>query len=212
MSDFTGAAGPSDASQSLKSRFMPYFKTTEQCSSFPLRFVGARAGIPQQQIRGGIGANHAGDIGGIDDHGSLALQNLDGLGHDLGLRRVESATRLAFARDRDRVVVERPRDADARALQPVGVQETAVAAPGRRRAGASRRIVGIRRSAFENAQQNRRVGDGFRERPGRILIRRDRNHAVAADAAHRRLDARQHVLVRRAQDGARRFRADIRRP
>ena len=35
FSVFTGAAGPSDASHVLKSRFMPYLKTTEQFSSLP---------------------------------------------------------------------------------------------------------------------------------------------------------------------------------
>src|SRR5689334_3268565 len=35
LRDFTGAEGPSDASQLLKSRFIPYFSTTVQFSSEP---------------------------------------------------------------------------------------------------------------------------------------------------------------------------------
>src|SRR5438045_3243865 len=35
VSDLTGAFGPSDASHLLKSRFIPYLKTTEQFSSCP---------------------------------------------------------------------------------------------------------------------------------------------------------------------------------
>src|SRR5262245_65975658 len=36
VSVFAGADGPSDFSQMLKSRFMPYLKLTEQPASFPL--------------------------------------------------------------------------------------------------------------------------------------------------------------------------------
>ena len=43
MSDFTGAAAPSDFSQLLKSRFMPYLSTTEQSSSLPFALL-----IPEQ--------------------------------------------------------------------------------------------------------------------------------------------------------------------
>src|SRR5229473_7447853 len=39
VSDFTGAAGPSEASHWLKSRFMPYLSTIEQSSSLPLAFA-----------------------------------------------------------------------------------------------------------------------------------------------------------------------------
>ena len=36
VSDFTGADAPSVFSHALKSRFIPYFSTTEQSSSLPL--------------------------------------------------------------------------------------------------------------------------------------------------------------------------------
>src|SRR4026207_2169141 len=35
FSVLTGAAGPSDSSHLLKSRFIPYLKSIEQCSSLP---------------------------------------------------------------------------------------------------------------------------------------------------------------------------------
>ena len=63
-----------------------------------------------------------------------------------------------------------------------------------------------------DAEQDRRVRDRFRHRTRRVLVRRDRNHAVAADAAHGRLDAHQHVLVRRAENRSGRFGADVGRP
>src|ERR1041385_1670431 len=39
VSDFTGADGPRVASHALKSRFIPYFRTTEQSLSFPLELL-----------------------------------------------------------------------------------------------------------------------------------------------------------------------------
>src|SRR3954466_10772583 len=39
VNDLSGAAEPSDFSQALKSRFIPYLRTTEQSSSLPLAFV-----------------------------------------------------------------------------------------------------------------------------------------------------------------------------
>ena len=82
---------------------------------------------------------------GIDDHRALLLQDGDGVGDHLRLLGVEAAARVAFARQRHAVDVERARHADARALQAAGVQEFRVVAPGRRRAGAGRRVIRIRR-------------------------------------------------------------------
>ena len=97
-------------------------------------------------------------------------------------------------------------------LRPSAVEELRVVAPRRRRTQAGRRIVRIRRRAFERAEHDRDVAHGLRHRPGGVLVGGDRNHAVAADAADRRLDGGEHVLVGRAQDRPRRFRADVAGP
>ena len=175
-----------------------------------------------------------GNVGGIDDDRALLLEHGDRLLHRLLLIVVQPAapcgcrpsTALAARRlspldrsnarsiggERDAVVEECPRDADARALEAGAVEELRVVAPGRRRAQAGRRIVRIRRRAFERAEHDRDVAHRLRHRPGGVLVRGDRNHAVAADAADRRLDGGQHVLVGRAQDRPRRFRADVAGP
>ncbi len=114
---FTGAAAPSEASHALKSRFMPYLNTTEQSASFPF----ALSSPPQvDQLRKFDSRSLVITLGmsaGSTMIGSLLLQNLDGLGHHLGLRLVQAAPRLARARRRDPLVEERARDADPRALQ-----------------------------------------------------------------------------------------------
>ena len=110
------------------------------------------------------------------------------------------------------IVEERARDADARAFERVGLEVRAVVAVRRRRAGVGGGVVRIGRRAFHRAEQDRGVGDVLRHRPGRVLIGGDRDDAVAAHAADGRLDPREHVLVRRAQDRSRGFGADVRRP
>ena len=49
----------------------------------------------------------------------------------------------------------------------------------------------------------------LRHRARRVLIGGDRDHAVAADAADRRLDADQHGLIGRAEDRAGCLGADV---
>jgi hypothetical protein len=66
--------------------------------------------------------------------------------------------------------------------------------------------------ALRGRQHDRDVADAFGHRPGGILIGGDRDHAVAADAADRRLDAGEHVLIRRAQHRTGCFSADIAGP
>ena len=88
-------------------------------------------------------------------------------------------------------------------IEELRVVVEAVAGRQARRGG---RILRIK--AGDDAEHDRGIGDGPRERAGGVLIRGDRNDAVAADQADRRLDADQAVGRSRAEDRAGRFRAD----
>ncbi len=216
VSDFTGAEAPSVASQALKSRFMPYFRTTEQSLSLPLALFTPEHWPHSAKFCAGILGDDAGDVGRVHDLGALLLEDLDGLGHDARLLRREAvaeapaaapsaATAARRAGKVDVVVVVRARDADARALQSVRSEKARVVAAGRRSAGLGRGVVRVGRGALQRAQHDGGIGDGLRHGPGGVLVRGDGDHAVAADAADRGLDGGQHVLVRRAEDRARGF-------
>ena len=64
---FTGAAAPSDASQPLKSRFMPYFSTDGAVRVLALGAVGARARAPLRKLFFGVAVDDARDVGRVDD-------------------------------------------------------------------------------------------------------------------------------------------------
>jgi hypothetical protein len=81
-----------------------------------------------------------------------------------------------------RVVVERPGDADAGALEGVGVQELRVITVRRRLATVGGRVVRVRRRALERAHQDRRVGDRARHGPRGVLVAGDGDDAPAAHA------------------------------
>ena len=153
---FTGAAGPSEASHALKSRFMPYHSTDEQFGS---RGPLSHAAAPQQEVVLRILIDDARDVG-VDDGRAFFLEHLDRVGHRLGLRLVEAAARFLLSRRRDAVVVVRARDADARALQPFALEERRVVAIRRRLARLGRRIVRIGRRAL----RARRTGSPRRSR------------------------------------------------
>ena len=111
-----------------------------------------------------------------------------------------------------RAVAEQPRahDADARALQPVRIEERRVVAERPARARLRRRVVGV--GAGHRAEDGDRVGDGARHRAGGVLGVRDRHDARAAEQADGRLDADERVVVRRRDDRAVGLRADRRPP
>ena len=50
VSVFTGAAAPSDFSQLLKSRFIPYFSTTEQSSSLPFALLAPEQPFQRRKL------------------------------------------------------------------------------------------------------------------------------------------------------------------
>ena len=139
VSVFNGAAGPSDASHALKSRFIPYLNTIEQFASLPRALSAPEQVFHSMKLFFAIRVEHARNIGGIDDGRALLLQHVDGVGHHLELIGVEAAARFGRSRRRRLRVKERARDADARALQPVGLQVQRVIAIRRRRAPAASR-------------------------------------------------------------------------
>src|SRR5436190_11703520 len=107
----------------------------------PLRMLRAGAVIEEREVVLWILVHVAGDIGGIDDGRSVRLQNSDRIGHRLSLLGVDAATWSAFSWKGHALVVERARNADARAFQSIGVQEFGVVAAWRRRARPGRRII-----------------------------------------------------------------------
>ena len=195
-------------SKALKSRFMPYLKTTEQFSSLPLASLSPAQMAHSRKLFCGSGRRRSGCPPDRRRWRPPASRTRSPP-PSLGLVGVQGRRAAPSRRRRDLVVEEGARDADARALQAVALQERRVVAVRRRRARARRRIVRIRRRAFQHAEHDRGVGHRPRHRAGGVLIGGNRNHAVAADAAHGRLDADQHVLVGRAQDRSRCFGADV---
>ena len=97
-------------------------------------------------------------------------------------------------------------------LSAVGAQQLGVVAAGRRRAHLRRLVIRIWRCAFQRTKHDRDVPDILGHGTWRVLIGGDRNDAVAADAADRRLHRGEHVLVRRTEDRSGRFRADVTGP
>ena len=109
------------ASHALKSRFMPYLKTTEQSASLPLRVARRRRRCPRAgSCRSGSASTTLGMSAGSTTIGALLAS---------GPRspRPSPSPASAFSPPRgsvapggvDLVVEERARDADARALEPV---------------------------------------------------------------------------------------------
>src|SRR5207249_7109775 len=113
----------------LDPRALPPFPT-RRSSDLLLR---ARAVVPREEVLLRIPVDEARYVGGIDDDGALLFQDGDRVGHRFRLFGVETASGRRFTGNGDAVVVERARDADARALQRVGPQELRVVAPRRRR-------------------------------------------------------------------------------
>src|SRR5262249_38369054 len=171
--------------------------------------VDAAAGVPQHEIVLRILVDHARDIRRIDNDGAALFQDGDRVVHHPSLRVVQPTPGILFAGWRDAVVEEGARDADARAFQAVAIEKLRVVAAGRRRAGPRRRIVRIGSGTFEDTEHDRDIANALGHRTGGILIRGDRDHAVAADAADRWFDAGPHVLVRRAHHRTRGLCADI---
>ena len=169
---------------------------------------GAAAEVPVDDALRRIRIDGARDVRGVYEHRALRLEDLDCLGHRLGLAWIEAAALFLAAGRHDLVVVEGARDADARAAKGIGLEERRVVAARRRRAPRGRGVVGIGARAFEGAEQNHGVGDGARHRAGRVLIRGNRNHAPAADPSDRRLHGGEHRGVRRPEDRPGRFGAD----
>ena len=90
-------------------------------------------------------------------------------------------------------------DADASAGEPVGNQRVRVVdGRARRRAHEGRRIFWIRPG--KDVQHDGRACHIAGHRTRRVLIGGDRNDAVATDQTYGRLDADEHVLVRRAEN------------
>ena len=73
VSVLTGAAGPSDASQALKSRFIPYLNTIEQLSSLPRALSAPEQVFQVRKLFFASGSTTLGISAGIDDGGALLL-------------------------------------------------------------------------------------------------------------------------------------------
>src|SRR2546430_15500127 len=84
VSDFTGAAGPRLASHLLKSRFMPYLKTTEHPASAPFGPSVPRQTSQRRKLRVWSFSTTAGISGGLAVDGAPALGT--GGGGPLALR------------------------------------------------------------------------------------------------------------------------------
>ena len=172
----------------------------------------ARADVPGEEVVLPVLVHDARDLGRIHDDGALLFQDRDRLRHQLRLIRVQAPAGLLGAGRRDLVVEKSAGDADPRALQGARFEEPRVIAAGRRTAGLRGRVVGIRRRPLERAEQDRRVRHGAGQGPRRVLVRRDRDDAVAADPPDRRLDGRQHVLVGGGKNRARCLGPDVAGP
>ena len=172
---------------------MPYFKTTEQFVSRPFALLTPEQMSNERMFCAKSGIHHGWHVGGINDDGALAAEDINGLGHERCLRLAQSTAAAASStssricrrcgrrrasrvgRRRQPVVVVRAWNADARALRSVGSQKLRVVTARRRGATRRRRIVQIRNRAFDRSEQNRRVGTGCRHRSRRVLVRSDRH-------------------------------------
>ncbi len=92
-------------------------------------------------------------------------------------------------------------DADARALQRSKVQELRVIARHRLPAHGTKRRL-------HHAEHDRHVGDAPAHRTGCILTMRDRNNSVLRNQSHRRLETKDQIVARRADNRTIRFRPD----
>ena len=212
VSDRTGAAGPRLASQAAKSRLKPYFSTTEQSASAPLRpalcehepfFIALRSG------------SFASTLGGSAASTTVAPRSRSTATASSSIRFWsvrDAAARLRIAGQHDRIDEPGARHADPRAPQRVGPQEPRVVAAGRRRAARGRRVRRIGRRALEHAEHDGGIGHAARHRPGGVLVERDRHDTVAADPPDGRLDRREHGRGRGTDDRHRGLGADVRGP
>ena len=137
-----------------------------------LHVVHVGADAPEEVVVGGVLVDDAGDVGGIDDDRALRFEDVDRVIHRLGLLGIESAARRGRAGRRELVVEAGARDADARAFQAVLFQELRVVVIRRRRAARRGGIVRIGIVAFEDAEEDRGVGDELRHRAGACPDRR----------------------------------------
>src|SRR5262249_18320005 len=188
------------------------FENNRTRGVFDFGVVQTRADVPEQEVFLRISGHNARNLYRIDDDGALLLEDRNRLIHDLSLRRVESAARLLGPRWRELVVEESAGYSDARAFQPFAIEIPRIIAARDARALRSRGVVGIRRRAFKDAEHDRGVGDRLGHRTWGVLVGGDGNDAVAADTTEGRLDTDEHVLIRRAQNRAGSFGADVPRP
>src|SRR2546428_13496821 len=121
VSDLTGADAPSVARYALKS-LHSVLENDRAVGILSFAAVDARADVDQQNVAGWIGIRDARQVRRIDDDRAFALQDVDRLGHQLRLRVIQTTARSLFSGHGQPLVVERARDADARAAQAVSVQ------------------------------------------------------------------------------------------
>ena len=177
-----------------------------------LAIVHAAARAPEQKVARGIGNDDAGNICRIHDGGPLTPERCDRFVHHRRLRRVDSAAWRARTRHRERLVEERAWHANTRALQSIALEKRPIVAIDWRCAAFRGRVIRIGRRAFECAKHDGRVFDRAGHGAGGVLVGRDGNDAIATDATDRGFDADDHVLVGRAEHGARSLGPNVRGP
>ena len=158
--------------------------------------VEATARIPVEQVVVGLRGNNAGNHHRIHDRRALRAQHCDHLIHHDPLRRRETATRPGAAARHHAVVEERARNADTGALECGRIEKRRVVTIGGWCARFGGRVVRVGHRAFHGAQHDRGIGHRARHGAGGVLIGRDGNDPVPADAPHGGLDPHQHVGVR----------------
>src|SRR6266550_1878342 len=118
------------------------------------------------------------NVGGIDDNCTLFFHYVERSGNELVGCVVEPGEFLS-------------RDTDSRSSQSFRVERASVINSRLTFARESSAVGGI--DAGENRQQERRVSDGARHRPGGVLAVRNRNDSRSAQQAERWLDAHEAV-------------------
>src|SRR5262249_20930748 len=113
-------AGPQAREPFVEVALHAVFEDYRTARVLALRLVGAPADLPAQDVLVLVLVDHARKIRRINDDRALLLEDGDRLRHHLRLVGVETAARLLGTGRRDALVIERARNANARALQPVG--------------------------------------------------------------------------------------------
>src|SRR5262249_10984117 len=106
-------AGPERGKPCVEVALHPVLEDDGAVLVAPLPPGRTRADVPEEEVAGWIGIDHAREIRGIDDDGALASQDLDRLGHRARLILGEPSAWRRLAGRRDLVVIEGARDADA---------------------------------------------------------------------------------------------------